>query len=405
MQMTVTHPLTQTPRLLSIAQWLVVLSAAAISLPTALVGITTGLFLISWILLGFTGDGFRVTLNTLTQNLVARAAMLLWLFVGIGMIWSSATPHIAFETFGQYRELLLIPLMMSVMQQGVPLRVFYGFLAGHFAATLLAYVPWISAGTATLGASASGFHSHIPFGTFAAFLIFACLILGMAQKPIRARLFSMAGVMAFHLLFINTGRAGFVILGLLLLIFAVSYWRWRGLIAYCGVALLTLSVLYQYSPTFKNRLIEATQIEIAAREINRTTEASHARPALWINTLNIIEKTPAFGTGTGSFRTEYKKISPVESRNPHQQFLLTWAELGVPGLLLLIFLLYSQFSALAKQPRSKQLIAYGFLLAFIIHSFINSSILDNVEGHFYALLSVALWADREEWGRVLGGRQ
>lgn len=384
-------------KLQTLALWLIVASSVSISLPTPLLSLTTGLFLVAWLLIGLTGRNFGELFQKIWVNPVAKVSLLLWLAIALGMSWSSTTWQEAWNGFGKYRELLLLPLMASLLTEGWGKRVFYGFLAGHIIGMLLSYLQWMGYAPLSKGVMPSGFHSHIPFATFEAFLIYACLFLGFHDKARRNLFFLLSIAMLFNLLFINTGRTGFLVLALLALTFMITQWKVKGFIAYLVIATLAFGLLYQYSPTFKKRLIQETTQEIELADVNSNMGTYHLRPTLWKNALLIIQENPLTGFGTGSFLHEYQRISGAESKNPHQQFLLTWVELGIGGLFLLCYLLYTQWKTSRHLPAPNQYIAYGFLIAFILHSFLNSSIMDNVEGHFYALMSVALWADDKSW--------
>lgn len=384
-------------KLHTLALWLMIASAAAISLPTPLLSLSTGLFLLTWLLIGVRNHNFRELFHSIMAQPVARTALLFWLLIGLGMLWSSASWQEAWDGFGKYRELLLLPLMASLLVDQWSKRIFYGFLAGHVIALVLSYLQWLGYAPLAKGIMPSGFHSHIPFGTFEAFLIYACLLLGVYDKTKRSLLFLLSGIMLFNLLFINTGRAGFLVMAVLLFTFMILRWKWRGGAAYIVILLLGFTLLYQYSPTFQKRFVQETTKEIELAEVNSNMGDYHLRPTLWKNALLLIQENPVTGYGTGSFLNEYERLSGAENKNPHQQFLLTWVELGLAGLFSLCYLLYVQWKESQKLAKPNQYIAYGFLLAFVIHSFLNSSIMDNVEGHFYALLSVALWTNKETW--------
>src|SRR5690606_7590323 len=68
----------------------------------------------------------------------------------------------------------------------------------------------------------------------------------------------------------------------------------------------------------------------------------------WKVAFDIIEDKPFFGVGTGDIQVEFNKIYESDQsvlnnsdywRRSHNQYLSTWIQIGIPGLLLLLFIL------------------------------------------------------------------
>lgn len=385
--------------LIKTCQWLIVLSAFAISLPTPIIGITTGLFMIGWlVLLAFSPDIRLSLIKTISKNSVAKISLFLWLLIGAGITWSSASWGEALNIFGKYRELLLIPLMLTLMTRKWSMRILYAFLIGYVISLALSYTQWAGFAPLSRDNLPSGFHTRIQLGTLEAFSLYVCsILLILKTNPnLRNLYIILIGASLFNLLFINTGRSGYIVFALLFFILQFLLWRWKGLVLATLAMALGVLVLYQYSPNLHER-VKNTTTEITEINSNLNKENVHARSTLWINAITIIQRNPVFGSGTGSYPIEYKEISNgAGSKNPHQQFLLTWAEQGLLGLLLLLYLLYTQWQTAKAFPQPDRYLAYGFLVTFIVHSLFNSSIMDNLEGHFYALMTVAFWGNEED---------
>lgn len=379
---------------LNASRWLIVASAVAISLPTPLIGLTTGLFLLTWISIAVKFNCFSELVKKIINHPIALPALLLWLFFGIGILWSSASSSDAWRIFGKYRELLLLPLMLSILTKEWTERIIYGFIIGHMIGMIFSFFQWF--GYFNITGMPSGFHSHIQYSTLEAFAIFAITIIAYNHKntSIKISLFILAFIMLFNLFMINTGRSGYIVFFMILAVGLLILYRWQGMLIFFLTATISVGILYSTSAPFQAR-INSTIAEVKNTKTNMESTA-HSRPVLWINALNIIKKAPIFGHGTGSFLTEYRQISTVgESKNPHQQYLLVWAELGIIGLLFLLYLYYRQvIIANHMEPKNKYL-AYCLLVTFLSHTLFNSALMDNVEGHFYAILSAALWADNE----------
>ncbi len=97
--------------------------------------------------------------------------------------------------------------------------------------------------------------------------------------------------------------------------------------------------------------------------------ASRARVAIWRGGLGMIRDHPILGVGTGNFPQAIGRYAPeYEGMNAHSTYIRCAAELGVPGLLLLLALVVNAFHTLwvilkgvhalpESQARAMQLVA------------------------------------------------
>ena len=82
------------------------------------------------------------------------------------------------------------------------------------------------------------------------------------------------------------------------------------------------------------------------------------------------------------------------SRNPHSEYLLIWTQGGIVGLLLLLFLGWAQWQGSKQLPVPARPMAQCLTATVAIGALFNSSLLDNQDGHFYAILTATLWSLR-----------
>lgn len=113
---------------------------------------------------------------------------------------------------------------------------------------------------------------------------------------------------------------------------------------------------------------------------HRWKEGGSTRVVIWLNTFELIKRHPFFGVGTGNFTYRYlDTVSPKVLANPeyriyageytnaaHNEILQTWSETGIPGVILLIWLM-SSFYKIAMRGLKKQIdsINQGLLLGSI----------------------------------------
>ena len=109
---------------------------------------------------------------------------------------------------------------------------------------------------------------------------------------------------------------------------------------------------------------------------------------------------PLTGVGTGGFASAYAKLvegtSQERTVNPHNEYLLITAQVGLGGFLLLLGMWWTQWCAARTiaSPLWRGL-AQGLVITMMIGCAVNSMLLDHAEGLFYAWLC----------GVVFGGLQ
>lgn len=381
---------------LRFAQWLVVASAVAVPLPTFWVGLATGLFLLAWISAGDYATRWR----RMWGHPVGRISLLLTGLAILGMAWSPASLAEAFKNLGKYAEFLLIPLMLSVLDDPRwSWRALYGFLGSLTFALLWSYLQWLGVVPIYAGNSPYGaFSGHIGFSTMLAFLVGASFWLAWMQ-PERRALWAALGLLALaNLFFVNTGRTGQIILFALVPLILFRLLRWRGLIASGALVAIMAGGLYAASPTFKAR-VQAAQQDMAQYEAGNTNTSWGLRLEFWKNTWALIQRHPALGGGTGSLKVEYAALAERQgltgdhvTPNPHNEYLMIWSQWGILGLGLFIGLLAVQWRTASRRPPLARNLGEVLLLSIALGCLFNSFILDHLEGRFYALLSVALWS-------------
>lgn len=113
------------------------------------------------------------------------------------------------------------------------------------------------------------------------------------------------------------------------------------------------------------------------------TASLHERYQLWSNTFKLIEENPMVGVGAGNWQYNYTKFSVknIESssyysttfRRPHNDFLQVFAETGLVGFFLFVFLIaYIGFAAvknLQQETNTTVLIIFCSLIGFVVDAF------------------------------------
>jgi len=129
----------------------------------------------------------------------------------------------------------------------------------------------------------------------------------------------------------------------------------------------------------------------------------------WSSAMYIIQQSPWLGEGVGGFAYAFHQSFPAERvlANPHNEFLLIAAQLGLPGLCVFLFFLGVVLKqAFAAHDLHGHLLQ-GIVLMLIVSCLFNSSILDHTEGHWFmtviALFSASWNEQRSSLAPASGG--
>jgi O-antigen ligase len=173
--------------------------------------------------------------------------------------------------------------------------------------------------------------------------------------------------------------------------------RRRGLLTAVVLVAVGFVSAYELSPAFHQR------VSIGMGEMSqfRPGEAGQGgvgeRLEFYHNTLAVIRDHPILGVGTGGlvhvYAAKVQGTDMLPTRNPHNQYLLTTAEVGLVGLALLLFLFAQQWRcAVALQDELSTTLARGLALTIMVGSLFNSLLIDHVESLLFAWLSGLLFA-------------
>jgi O-antigen ligase len=221
-----------------------------------------------------------------------------------------------------------------------------------------------------------------------AFFFYLLLLKTFAEKRPQRWLWIAILVLTFiNIFFINDGRTGYFIFACLTAIFFLqkTNWSWKGWLMAIASVIFLLGLAAGASHTFQSRLNEVSSDVKSYQNKNEDTSFG-ARMAFVKNTIPIIKQHIIFGGGTGSFQPEYANLKPRPAsftRNPHNEYLHVMAQFGIIGLLLLLFIFYSQLRLSRYLPNQLGWIAQAVIITVMIGSLVNSLLLDSAEGHFY----------------------
>ncbi|MGB4583286.1 MAG: O-antigen ligase family protein [Rhodoferax sp.] len=198
-----------------------------------------------------------------------------------------------------------------------------------------------------------------------------------------------AAALAVVNLLIVQGRTGQLVLLVLTGYLFIQRFRWRGVIvagtviAVAGIVISQLPdvpVMARYNEGMKE--IQNWQYG------NKDQTSMGLRMQYAATSLRIIAEHPLIGVGTGGFERAYGQqiagTAAQASNNPHNQYLLTTTQIGLPGLLLLLAMFVVLWRTSRRLPLAEQVLARGLVLAYLVGNLFNSFLLDHTEKLLFA---------------------
>lgn len=383
------------------ARYLAIAIGFTLPISTALDNVLLAVLLVCWLASGRWGAKY----DTIRANPVALASLALFTLLVLGLAWSQGPLHDGLLYLRKYTSLLLIPILVTVLTDPDDRRRGVLALAAAIALTVLLSLTLFMGALPTDGVitgrpvNPTVFKKHITHNMFAAFgcLLFLQLARRGGNRNLRLFWAVMAGLAAFDVLFLVQGRTGYFVLAALVVLFLFERMRWRGLAAAAVVVLVGFASAYEFSNSFRTRISQVgTEAEHWQPGVATDTSVGY-RLEFSRNTLGIIEQHPWLGVGTGGFAHAYAEriqgTAMQPTYNPHNQYLLISAQLGVVGLALLLLVFVQQWRCASRLPRETyRTLARGLVLTYIVAGMFSSPLIDHAESLLFAWLSGLLFA-------------
>jgi O-antigen ligase len=344
-----------------------------------------------------------LTLPTLLKsNPVALFAFLLLFYLIIGISYSSVPLNEAFSILGKYREFLLLIVLIPFLQSETARKLTWQAMAVGSIITLLSSyaMQYDLINAPHPHKSPNTLKTYITHGLFVAFFAFYCAHKVLQPGKYRMLYLALVILSTHNLFFIVFGRTGQLIYLLLLLLFCLQRLSKKATLLSVLLVIIFLSLYLNYSENALRIREGFTNLQSLLQSQSEDMQTSIGQRITFIrHTLTIIKASPWFGHGTGSYSHEYQKIAAndiILTSNPHNEYLMITAQLGITGLLLFIGFLISQYRCSFRLTNESKWLAQGVLLTLAINSMLNSSFLDHTEGHWFACLVALCFAPLSE---------
>ena len=378
-----------------------------IPMSTALTNVVLALFLLFWMLDNIS-DRFQRWILVIKSNPVAFMGLVIFLIHVAGVLYTNGEKERIAESLMDGAKFLFISMAMIYFKdKQYHSRVIFSFALAMSITLILSYLLWMDMLPGFIPVKGTLldcniFLNHIAQNIFMAYMVFLAAVQARSASGYGKKfLWVFLSILALaNVLFMVGGMTGHLVVGVLFLYFFISWDRVKSLMV-AGLVLLILGMFAWMNPLNSIFLRSKTAInDIKAWEYGKpayTDSSSGLRLEFYIDTLKIIEKNPVFGTGTGSFENAYRSFTQKNGMNPtdnpHNEYLMTTAQFGLVGLLVLLgFFMVQWRTAGAFEDSLQTIMARGFVLTILFACMVSSPLVDHAEGWFFALMSACLFS-------------
>lgn len=375
---------------------------AAIPCSVALDNTLLLLVLLCWL----AGGSYREKWLVLRNNPVAWFALLLAGFIFAGLAWTDPSATAPWKTALKYIDLAFVPLFLYYFRDAksrhLGLMAFAGMTLLVLMLSFMVKTGHLEYGDLISGAPISPvvFKFRITHNFLMAFgaLVFAWF--AYTDRGIYTRLIwaALATVAAGNVLFMVEGATGQLVLAAMGLSLALTLLSRRiRLLALLAAPLIATALLIIPGPIAKRANVFKQELTQWQPGVGQRDSSAGLRMEFFGNTAAVIADNPLSGVGTGGFPVAYadkvKGTSMLATNNPHNEYLMITAQVGLVGLCVLLGLFITQWRVAKKLPSQMETgIARGLVIAMAIGCLFNSFLLDHAEGLFFAWMSGLLFA-------------
>lgn len=332
----------------------------------------------------------------------------LFLFLGLSALYSKGSIGEIVQGFQKYHELLLPMLLIPFLHQQPQLRqkTHHAVLAGLLLTLLLSLADF--AGLIDVG----GRFEHSIKSPITHSLLMALLAYWTLLKAFNTATPQYAWLLVTLFAVVNIftmveGRTGYFVSLVLGVLFIIQRFGLKRIVVITPLVIALLVVAFYSVPRLHDRITGMGEGVVAFSQHGTMYTATMAEKGVdkhdfnsmavrleyLARSLKLVTSAPLFGSGVGAFKSGYRDLAEPGSElspNPHNEFLMITIQLGIAGLLLLILVLWTTYGHLRGRQDFASRLQCGLLVAFIVNSMLNSTLLDHTEGYLFLFLW-SLW--------------
>lgn len=369
----------------------------------------------------FSTDHYGDVVKTLKVPVVFWA-LILFSWIAIGVIYTSAPLDMAIFDLKKYRKLLLLPLLLLIFQDlrsakklalaycaGVVVLLSFTLIDGFHINKFLNFDISGYKDNSYVDTSLVYWRNHIVHGFHVSILFVISFTIGLLSKRFRLLYFLLSLVCLYDILFLINGRAA--LLGLIFSIFFLANYYSKSIryyIATIVVLFICICLAFFMSDKLQQQVISVTNEANSYYEENNFTTSGGIRLYYWSKSYEIFQTAPIVGVGPGSFRQRMLQpdilITNFNQHHAHNEYITLLSQHGIIGLLIFSTFVISIYRSAKSHPNQwLGKIVIISLVIFLINALTDSSLHNESEG--WTLLLLACIANTCERPRLKSGLQ
>ncbi|RUR16872.1 O-antigen ligase family protein [Legionella sp. km535] len=330
------------------------------------------------------------------NSLWGLSALALLLFSVIACLWSPAPFSMQLTVVGKYSKLIYLPVLaVAFINPKIRTMTLNSYLAAMLLTCIISILK--AENILTQGDPGEVFYNHIITGFMMGFAAYIAGLYAFRYTGWLRGIYSfLVGLMSYQVLFINTGRTGYVVYFILMAFLIIQKLSIKK--ALVGVVLFSslVGLVYHESPIMYARVHDLISDIKALKQNNQNTSLGY-RIQFHNYAQSLWDKHPIFGIGTGGFKYSFSQDNPVPSwgpelTDPHSQYWMTLSEQGLAGLVLLIIFLGSLLITSFQLTETKPILL-GILISFCIGSFSDTILCYSTAGYLLVVMSALCFGE------------
>lgn len=344
---------------------------------------------------------YRHYLYDAFTTLWARAALVLFLYILIACLWSDAPLAMRYNTLDKYSKLIFLPILAVVfIKPRTRQWVLYSYISVMMLTCLLSFLKANNLlALNKVDDPGEVFYNHIITGYMVALGVYLAGLQFFKIEVSRLHRYfclSMFLLGSYQILFLNTGKTGYIIYAILMTMLIVQKMSFKK--AMVGITLFFCVILLTYTLSPRMQLTtHALLNDIKLVQHHQGNTSLGFRIQFHQYAESLFKEHPLIGIGTGGFPYRFSLEQPIPAwgtklNEPHSQYWLTLAEQGLIGFVLLFLFLGTLFITVFKLKETKPILL-GLLIPFCLASFSDTVFCYSTLGYLLIIFSALCFGE------------
>ena len=325
------------------------------------------------------------------STLWGKAAIAFFTFILIACFWSEAPYSMRWMVVGKYFKVIYLPIFTAGFINAQTRKwSINSYLLAIFITCIISFLKSINV-IPPGGDPGEVFYNHIVTGFLVALGAYLSGLYAFETKGWPRILYVlMVCLTTYQVLFINTGRTGYIIYCILAALLLMQKLSIKKALLAVVIFSALIALAYTASNTMQLRVHDLLK-DIKQLQHNNENTSLGYRIQFHSYAKALFESHPLIGIGTGGFKYRFATDNPVpawglELTDPHSQYWMMLAEQGLIGLLLLLFFLASLFMSAFKLTETRPILL-GILISFCIGALSDTILCYSAAGYALVFMS------------------